>query len=66
MPAVFTFSNLLDKVEQTTSFQRREKGLFGMMFAKEQSDFDLWKKQIEEAEALANSVLPSIQKQIEQ
>lgn len=66
MPAVFTFSNLLDKVEQTTSFQGREKGPFGMMFAKEQSDFDLWKKQIEEAEALANSVLPSIQKQIEQ
>ena len=37
-----------------------------MLFAKEESDIDLWLKQIEEARALADSVLPSIEGQIKQ
>lgn len=66
MPAVYTFANLLDKVEQTISIPRSAPVSFRIMFAKEENDVDLWIKQIEEARTLADSVLPYIKKQIMQ
>ncbi len=66
MPARFTFSNLLHEVGKSAPLATRKKGPFMMLFAKEESDIDLWLKQIEEARALADSVLPSIEGQIKQ